>query len=223
MWTESRWEVTQKVTRNVQSEYLTEKNDHKIASRYTDQRDGLTHELVWITLGGEFILVDPSGRGGKYGPLEFSNNFEYLERGLDWLTWRYSPNLPYSHGPLSNFYVEKDGLTLEHRFAALKTNDLELKKNILSQKTAGKAKKLGRAVPLVPGWDDIKRDLMWDLLLKKFIANPYAARYLLATEDAIIQEKNTWGDKIWGVDHHNQGQNLLGHGLMYVREVLNGT
>lgn len=201
---------------------LVELGDYKIATKLRAKIGGELWTLVYISEFGSFTLVNEHGRAKRVEALTLDSHYEPVERSLDWLTWRYGESKTYNHGPLSNFWTELDGFSLEHRFAALKTTDLKMKSMILGCASPGNAKKYGRRVTLRPDWDEIKRDLLWDLLLKKFMANPFAAKYLLATDDAIIREKNTWNDTIWGVNLQNQGQNLLGMGLMYVREVLNG-
>lgn len=220
MWTESTVKSTYKVTKNAQSYDLVQSGDHKIATKYRAKIGGALRTLVYISKHGSFTLVDEYGRARIVEALMLDSHYEPLERSLDWLTWRYGQSKQYSHGPLSNFYVENDGKTLEHRFQTLKTTDFYQKQWIMAQPTPGLAKKEGRKVALRPDWDEIKRDLLWDLLLKKFLANPFAWKYLVATGDAIIREKNTWNDTIWGVNMNDQGQNLLGMGLMYVRQVL---
>lgn len=210
-----------KVTKSDLSANLVEANGHKIGDLFDGSQATGAKALVYITKKGHVSLVDTNGKADLLELHDLDGLKKLPERQLDWLTWQYKGYPSYYHGPLSNFYVERDGKTLEHRFAAAKTTDLEQKALIFSQKTPGMAKKLGKKVSLRPDWDEIKRDLMWDLLLKKFMTNTFARKYLLATGDAIIQEKNTWNDRIWGVNLQNQGQNLLGMGLMYVREVLN--
>lgn len=220
-WTEIK---TTRMTNSDLNPYLTELEGHKIANVYQKRGLGDELELVYIKKPDTFTLIDVMG--GRYiEDLEGMNKLLKTDlKRLDWLTWHVPNTFRYDHGPLSNFWVERDGLTLEHRFQALKTNDLAQKLKILRCSTPGEAKKRGKNRALCylrPDWDEVKRDLMWDLLIKKFLGNPFAASYLLATGEALIQEKNTWNDRIWGVNLQNQGQNLLGMGLMYVRDVLN--
>lgn len=225
-----------KVTNSDLKPYLTELDGHKIGDAYVLKPEYIQCQLVMIDISGYIVLVTTDGKGitSTIETLKGLTKLPYesepsvpgaLEpvKHFDWLTWRASDSdRTYKHGPLSNFWTEPDGFSLEHRFAALKTTDLEVKYDILSQKRPGKAKKMGRSVVLRPDWDEIKLDLMWDLLLKKFISDDFAREYLLATGDLIIREKNDWNDRVWGVTHNDIGQNLLGKGLMYVRGVLNG-
>jgi len=124
---------------------------------------------------------------------------------------------------LSNFFVEEDGMTLEHRFQAAKARNPDDCQRVLEQKTPGQAKWLGRQIPLLDGWDDVRIDVMRTLLLAKF-HEPDLAALLIATGDALLIEGNSWGDNFWGTDtklvHQKSvvGENMLGRLLMEVRD-----
>ena len=225
MWQQSTYIATNKATQKDQRPYLTELNGHKIGRWYMSPLVQARFQLVMIGKSGDIVLVNEHGVGHTthIDTLDSLNGHPTGPNTFDWLTWRtYNENKTYKHGPLSNFWLENDGKTLEHRFQALKTTDFNEKWDIMRASTPGQAKRRGRRVALRPDWDEIKRDLLWDLLLKKFEADPWLCQYLVATGDKIIREKNDWNDTIWGVNKQNQGQNLLGMGLMYVRDVLNG-
>lgn len=129
-------------------------------------------------------------------------------------------------GFLSNFYpaeVEYEGMmypTSEHAYQAAKTLDIYQRHNVAMQKTPALAKRYGKAVSMRPDWDDVKLDVMEDILYDKFCRHPKLTEMLLATEDAELVEGNTWGDKFWGVCD-GEGENHLGKLLMSVRECLN--
>jgi ribA/ribD-fused uncharacterized protein len=124
---------------------------------------------------------------------------------------------------LSNFYVEMDGKTAEHRYQAAKTLDPEVADWIMDSSRPGVAKARGRHVPLPPKWDDIKIDVMRDVLLTKFRDDPHLRSQLIATGDAILEEGNSWGDTFWGIDIRTGiGENHLGILLMELRDRLNG-
>lgn len=76
--------------------------------------------------------------------------------------------------------------------------------------------------PLVDNWDNIRVDVMYEILKFKFSdENPKLKQLLLSTEDTEILEGNTWKDKFWGVDSITlEGQNNLGKILMKIREEL---
>jgi ribA/ribD-fused uncharacterized protein len=121
---------------------------------------------------------------------------------------------------LSNFWVESDGYTNEHRFQAEKAASIEEKAWVLSASTPGEAKRRGRQITLRSDWDEVRIDVMYDLLLWKFSA-PELLEKLLDTGDAELVEANTWNDTFWGVDQEtSEGENWLGITLMRVRDKL---
>lgn len=125
--------------------------------------------------------------------------------------------------PFSNFYrspiVWQECIcqTVEHGFHAFKTHDPDLRKKILEAPNAGKAKYLGRLVPLRPDWEEVKESIMLGLLRVKFSERFYHL-LLVRTGKAYLEETNTWKDRYWGVDGY--GLNRLGHLLMQVRSEL---
>lgn len=124
------------------------------------------------------------------------------------------------HAFLSNFFVESDGLTGEHRFQAEKTADPGWRQKILSASTPGEAKHQGRIVPLRNDWEAVKIDVMRDVVAAKFdpTLHPEMAARLIATGSSVLIEANKWGDTFWGVDETTgAGENNLGRILMHVR------
>ena len=129
---------------------------------------------------------------------------------------------------LSNFSlaeVELDGRkypTVEHAYQAAKTFDQEWRERIQSASTPGRAKRLGRKVPLHPDWEEIKTSVMLQLLRQKF-SDPELNKRLLDTGDQYLAEGNTWHDNFWGIcrcGRCHDGQNKLGELLMQVRDEL---
>lgn len=128
---------------------------------------------------------------------------------------------------LSNFHVEDveyEGevyKSAEHAFQAQKTGLKHQAALIASSQTPGKAKRLGRNVKLRRDWEDVKDDVMLNIVRSKFKENAILQKRLLATGDAMLIEGNNWGDKYWGVCG-GKGKNKLGKILMKVRtEILN--
>ena len=125
---------------------------------------------------------------------------------------------------LSNFQkcnIEFEGdvyPTVEHAFQAAKTFDKEERKRILSFASPVIAKRIGRKVKLRADWEDVKCDIMLQLLKKKF-KNPELAEKLLATGEAELIEGNNHGDRFWGMVN-GEGKNMLGKLLMEVRDDL---
>ena len=126
---------------------------------------------------------------------------------------------------LSNFYpaeVEYDGLkypSTEHAYQAAKTTDPAQRQRIRESQKAGDAKRFGKQVKMRSDWEQVKVDVMRDLVRQKFYKHGELKDKLLATEDAYLEETNTWNDTFWGVCK-NKGQNLLGKILMEVRAEL---
>lgn len=92
--------------------------------------------------------------------------------------------------------------------------------------SASAAKRLGRSVTLRKDWEDVKYDIMVDVLKEKFTQNPNMLRVLLSTQDKPLVEDTTgWHDNVWGDCSCPRcatiiGQNLLGIALMQVRTLL---
>ncbi len=123
---------------------------------------------------------------------------------------------------LSNFYPWPRP-SIEHLFQAAKTLDKGWQKRIMEAKGPGEAKRLGRRAPLRDDWEKVKVGIMEDLVRKKFTEKVLAAD-LLATDDALLIEGNTWGDTRWGMVKDGNGKwtgrNELGKILMKVRQEL---
>ena len=125
---------------------------------------------------------------------------------------------------LSNFYVRPiiyDGilyLNNEAAFQAQKCENYEDRK-IFSLLNPKEAKKLGRHIDLRKDWEDIKINIMKEIVLTKFEQHHDLAMKLIKTEDEELVEENTWDDKIWG-QVNGVGQNLLGKILMETRDIL---
>lgn len=128
---------------------------------------------------------------------------------------------------LSNFWscdVILDGVTYpstEHAYQAAKTLNTRDRAMIADVATPGQAKKMGFAVELRKDWEDIKLDVMEDLLRQKFSFDGLS-KCLLATGNEEIVEGNWWHDNYWGTCHcdrcGNKGKNNLGKLIMKIRE-----
>lgn len=130
---------------------------------------------------------------------------------------------------LSNFYVLSteilyEGLayaSVEHAYQAAKTLDKAQRRAISRMRTPGEAKKAGKNISLRPDWEQVKQNVMLDLLRLKF-AQPALAKQLADTVGHKLVEGNYWHDNIWGICTckacGNDGQNYLGQTLMQVRD-----
>jgi hypothetical protein len=129
------------------------------------------------------------------------------------------------HRFLSNFWparVVLDGVeypTVEHAYQAAKTVDPAERRTIADLPTPGQAKRAGKQVTMRADWDEVKIDLMRDLVRQKF-RHPELAGQLLATGEARLIEGNRWGDRFWGQSPVGNGENHLGRILMEVRREL---
>jgi ribA/ribD-fused uncharacterized protein len=131
---------------------------------------------------------------------------------------------------LSNFYecyvpmtFGKDNIPFEFRnaeaaFQAHKTrNFADLV--IFSNMTGREAKKFGRKVKLRDDWNDVRLQIMGEVVLTKFVVNKDLRDKLIATGQRELIEGNTWRDTFWGVCN-GKGENHLGKILMEVRAML---
>lgn len=129
---------------------------------------------------------------------------------------------------LSNFYlhpVEYEGAvckSAEHAYQAAKTLDPLEKETVRRLQKPGQAKRAGRLLTLRKDWDEVKLQVMEEILRRKFSTEPLRS-WLLETGDAELIEGNTWGDLFWGAvrrDGRWEGRNYLGKLLMFIREEL---
>lgn len=129
---------------------------------------------------------------------------------------------------LSNFcpapfwYDGKYWRTAEHAYQAMKASTEEEAEFVRRASTPGKAKKAGRQVEMRSNWDEIKDDIMADIVYEKFSQNSSIRDELIRTGDELLVEGNTWHDQYWGdckCNHHKHtpGMNMLGVILMVVR------
>ena len=130
---------------------------------------------------------------------------------------------------LSNFYPHpiiykgEKFKTSEHAYQAYKTLDPAEREYIKNLDTPGKAKRAGNEnITVRKDWEDIKYDLMLDIVRAKF-KDDVLAKLLIETGNQILIEGNWWHDNTWGdctcKDCENkEGKNWLGKILMQVRE-----
>jgi ribA/ribD-fused uncharacterized protein len=122
--------------------------------------------------------------------------------------------------------------TSEHAYAWSKVDpqddEVDEWKDLISQADdPGQAKMLGRRCPIRADWEQVKFNVMREIVHAKFTQNLDAQRLLLATGDAYLQEGTFWGDDIWGVIYEEDvpfykrvGTNWLGTILMEVRTMI---
>lgn len=127
---------------------------------------------------------------------------------------------------LSNFYcspIKYKGLIYLNAEAAFQAQKetCEKDKEQYTRMNPAQAKLVGRNCNLREDWEEIKEQIMYEIVKAKFTQNPNLARLLLDTGNAYLEEGNWWHDTTWGVCN-GVGQNKLGKILMRVREELDG-
>ena len=114
------------------------------------------------------------------------------------------------------FYNKNKYPTVEHAYQAAKTLNTKEQYKIWLCSNPYQAKKIGKTLTLRSDWEEIKIDIMRDLIHQKF-SNENLKIKLLNTKDAILIEENYWGDYFWG-KVNGKGLNWLGKILMEERE-----
>jgi ribA/ribD-fused uncharacterized protein len=94
-------------------------------------------------------------------------------------------------------------------------------RKVFTELSPSSAKYLGRHVELRSDWEDVKDNIMYEIVYNKFSNNLDLRNSLHNTGDAELIEGNWWNDKYWGMSN-GEGQNKLGKILMRVRDELNG-
>ena len=84
---------------------------------------------------------------------------------------------------------------------------------------ASQARKLGKTITLREDWEEVKDNIMYEIVKRKFTVNKELKQKLIDTNDEELIEGNWWHDTYWGVDSKTGvGKNKLGKILMKVRE-----
>lgn len=122
---------------------------------------------------------------------------------------------------LSNYYpcdVEYEGLKFKNSEAAFQAQkEISLKKRAeYCDLPPNEAKRKGRQAILRPYWDEIKDQIMYEVVLAKFTQNEDFKEALMAVTEEIVED-NHWNDTYWG-RCNGVGQNKLGKILMKIRK-----
>lgn len=104
---------------------------------------------------------------------------------------------------LSNMFpckIEYEGYTyncVESAFQAQK-NSSHMYKYGLTFMDGRQAKREGRKIELRPDWEEIKNNVMLNIVMAKFDQNKELKEKLLSIPDSELIEYNTWHDNYWG-------------------------
>jgi len=111
--------------------------------------------------------------------------------------------------------------TSEHYFQAQKFAGTPHEERVRRTKTPGDAAKMGRdrGLPLRKDWENVKDEIMYEVVKAKFSQHDDLRNILLGTADATIVE-STANDSYWGDGGNGTGKNQLGKTLMRVRTEL---
>jgi hypothetical protein len=86
---------------------------------------------------------------------------------------------------------------------------------------ANESRLLGQKVTMRPDWDQVKRQVMKECCMAKFLQHPELRKQLMETGDQELIEDSPV-DWYWGIGADGKGQNVLGQVLMEIREELKG-
>jgi N-glycosidase YbiA len=111
--------------------------------------------------------------------------------------------------------------TVEHAFHALKFDDKTISEEIRNAESPLKALNLGKKYKpqRKSNWNEIKLDIMYQLLKAKVMQHEDVKESLLATGDEEIIEENLEND-FWGNGKDGNGANNMGKILMRIRDEL---
>lgn len=169
------------------------------------------------------VLIDWFDDGKDLGHEdEHKNNFRFLSNFYPDEPFSVALSTKSSNGQSFN-WTEREFATGEHAYQAAKAATSADFHAIADAPTPAAAKKMGREINMVAGWDATSLDVMRQVLLAKFALGRQCTERLVETDVALLVEGTYWFDKIWGVDLRTQGtpgQNLLGMLLMERREQL---
>lgn len=125
---------------------------------------------------------------------------------------------------LSNFWmspVTYEGITYpssEHAYQAAKSLDPFIREMMSNASSPGVVKALGQSIGIRPDWEEVKINVMRDIVTAKFEQKEDLMDLLMATKGRDLIEGNTWGDTFWGQCPLGTGRNELGKILMGIRD-----
>ena len=128
----------------------------------------------------------------------------------------------YVFSNFSSFQLEWKGevwMTSEHAYHSEKFEDPEILNQLRRTRSAHDAMKLAYANrdKYRSNWDEIKLNVMKDILRAKVAQHPYVKKKLLETGDKELIE-DSWRDSYWGWGPNKDGENHMGKLWMEIRD-----
>jgi len=112
---------------------------------------------------------------------------------------------------------------VEAPYQASKTLYQDEKDAIWAAVKANDSRLLGQKVTMRHDWDQIKRRVMKECVMAKFLQHADLRKQLIETGDEeLIEDTTTSNDMFWGCGTNGDGQNNLGKILMEIRTELKG-
>lgn len=118
--------------------------------------------------------------------------------------------------PVSVLWAGVEWPSSEHAYQGAKFNDPKKTAKLLANPDPVAAKRIGRTKGMRPDWDDVKLDIMREIVHCKFDQHHMLANALKNTAPHELVEGNWWGDTYWG-KCNGRGENYLGRILMEER------
>lgn len=188
--------------------------------------------------GGMFHDAKPAAEESVVANESTSSSGQASKVMAEDIEFEYTETIPYFLGVysfLSNFHVQPvvyGGIeypSAENAYQAQKTLDKHIRKDWFASPLMkpGEAKRFGRSVLLRPDWEQVKDQIMLEIVRAKF-SDKTLRDLLNLTRSKVLIEGNNWHDTYWGVcngecnqsDTHHRisiGWNKLGTILEYVR------
>ena len=178
------------------------------------------------TLGTVLHTSNPVERISSFGETiidTFRNEYDFLSNffgaSLIWKMQTFSTSEHAYQWEKTDNPIEKESILFN------RGQHLSGKGSFLIPTTPGQAKRKGDLVTLRDDWEDVRLDIMYEILKAKFTQNWDLRQKLVNTGDALLIEGNTWCDNFWGQCTCEKCQkkeklNVLGKLLMRLRTEL---
>lgn len=162
-----------------------------------------------VILSSDEDARDKDEEDGEWVISDFNGTYAYLSNGYD------QANCP----------IPFAGLQFRTAEGAFQSQKCPEQAHLFTNLTAKEAKRLGNNLPLRPDWNDVRDQVMYNVLNAKFSQTQVMRNRLLITGDAKIEPHNLRHDNYWGSCQCAEcagkaKQNKLGVILMNIRDSL---